>query len=109
MGRLSVATMAACIALILGSTVHAQQPAAPPPPPDYGMPVTQEQAVKIAAATQAKAKELGQRVVITIVGPAGDLIYFTKMDGAQNGSIDVSQKKARSAALFRRPPRYSRN
>ncbi len=52
---------------------------------------------------QAKAKEIGQRVVITIVGPSGDLIYFTKMDGAQYGSIDISQKKARAAAKFRRP------
>lgn len=103
MSRFLTVAIAACTTLMLGSDVYAQQPAAPPPPPEYGTPVTQEQAMKIAAATQAKAKELGQRVVITIVGPAGDLIHFTKMDGAQNGSIDVSQKKARSAALFRRP------
>lgn len=103
--RLSLLSLAACATLALGTAAHAQQAAAPPPPPDYGAPVTQEQAMKIAAATQEAAKKLGQRVVITIVGPAGDLIYFTKMDGAQYGSIDISQKKARAAALFRRPTR----
>lgn len=103
MRRLLLITMAAGAALIFGTAVYAQQPAAPPPPPDYGLPVTQEQAMKIAVAAQEGAKKLGQRVVITIVGPAGDLIYFTKMDGAQNGSIAVSQQKAKSAALFRRP------
>lgn len=105
MDRLSLVTMAASIALIFGNAAHAQQPAGPPPsaPPDYGMPVTQEQAMKIAAGAQEGAKKLGQRVVITIVGPSGDLIYFTKMDGAQYGSIAISQAKARGAALFRRP------
>jgi uncharacterized protein GlcG (DUF336 family) len=82
-----------------GSAVQAQ----PAPPPDYGLPVTQEQAMKIAAAAQVKAKEIGQRVIITVVGPSGDLIYFTKMDGAQYGSIAISQQKARTAAIFRRP------
>jgi uncharacterized protein GlcG (DUF336 family) len=104
MVRSSVAAVAAFIALIFGSAVHAQQPAAaPPPPPEYGMPVTQDQAMKIAAAAQAKAKELGQRVVITVVAPSGDLVYFTKMDGAQYGSIAISQSKAKTAATFRRP------
>jgi uncharacterized protein GlcG (DUF336 family) len=94
-----LAAVAAAVGLAFASAVQAQ----PAPPPDYGPPVTQGQAMKIAVATQAKAKELGQRVVITIVGPAGDLIYFTKMDGAQYGSIAVSQQKAKTATLFRRP------
>lgn len=67
------------------------------------MPITQAQAMKVAAAAQAKAKTLNIHTAITIVGPAGDLIYFTKMDGTQNGSVAVSQEKARTAALFRRP------
>ncbi len=107
MGRLSVAAVAAYVALTFGTAAQAQQPAPasppPAPPPDYGMPVTQEQAMKVAAAAQEGAKKLGQRVVITIVGPTGDLVYFTKMDGAQYGSIAVSQSKARTAAIFRRP------
>lgn len=97
--RILVTTVATSAAILFGSSAFAQQP----PPPVYGLPISQEQAMKAAGAAQAKAKEIGQRVVITIVGPAGDLIYFTKMDGAQYGSVDISQKKARSAAKFRRP------
>ena len=33
----------------------------------------------------------------------GQLIYFERADGTQYGSIQVSQDKGRSAALFRRP------
>jgi len=99
MRRFSLISTAAAVAMTFGSAAQAQ----PAPPPDYGAPVTQEQAMKIAAAAQVKAKELGQRVIITIVGPAGDLIYFTKMDGAQYGSIAVSQQKAKTATIFRRP------
>ncbi len=105
MCRLSI-IVAACAAVMFGTAVHAQPaqpPAAPPPPPEYGSPIMQELAMKVAAATQAKAKEIGQRVVISIVGPAGDLIYFTKMDGAQYGSIEVSLHKAKTSALYRRP------
>ncbi|HEY7997562.1 MAG TPA: heme-binding protein [Pseudolabrys sp.] len=99
MARFSLIAAATSFALMFGSAVQAQ----PAPPPDYGLPVTQEQAMKIAAAAQVKAKEIGQRVIITVVGPSGDLIYFTKMDGAQYGSIAISQQKARTAAIFRRP------
>jgi glc operon protein GlcG len=97
MHRLSIVALAACAALAFGSVARAQQP------PEYGPPIKQAQAMKVAAAAQAKAKEIGQRVIITIVDPAGHLVYFTKMDGAQNGSIAISIKKARCAALFRRP------
>jgi uncharacterized protein GlcG (DUF336 family) len=99
MARFSLIAAATSFALMFGSAVQAQ----PAPPPDYDLPVTQEQAMKIAAAAQVKAKEIGQRVIITVVGPSGDLIYFTKMDGAQYGSIAISQQKARTAAIFRRP------
>jgi uncharacterized protein GlcG (DUF336 family) len=82
---------------------NAQQQAAPPPPPEYGMPPTQAQAMKAAAAAVEKAKQLNIHAAVTIVGPSGDLVYFTKMDGTQYGSVFVSQNKARTAAMFRRP------
>ena len=100
MRRLSLVSMATVTAFSYATAVHAQQPV---PPPDYGIPITQAQSMKVAAAAQAKAKEIGQRVVITIVGPSGDLIYFTKMDGAQIGSNEISLRKAKAAALYRRP------
>jgi len=98
MRRLLTTIVAAGAALVIGAAAHAQQPA-----PEYGMPINQAAAMKVAEAAQKKAVEIHQRVIITIVGPAGELIYFTRMDGSQNGSIAISQQKARTAALFRRP------
>jgi len=42
-------------------------------------------------------------MAVAVVDPAGDLVYFEKMDETQTGSVDVSQAKARSAARFKRP------
>jgi uncharacterized protein GlcG (DUF336 family) len=42
-------------------------------------------------------------MAITVVGPAGDLVYFAKMDNTQHASVTISQHKARAAAIFRRP------
>src|ERR1700752_1241367 len=38
-----------------------------------------------------------------VVDPAGDLVYFEKMDDTQLGSVGVSQDKARASARFKRP------
>ena len=89
---------------------HAQQPAppAPRPPrrrprPTTGRPITNEQAKAVAAAAFAEAKKNNWRMAFTIVGPAGELVYFEKMDGTQHASIDISRAKARTAVFFRRP------
>src|SRR5262249_59487940 len=93
--------------LVLAGTAMAQQPApspAPPgPPADYGTPITNEQAKGVAAAAFAEAKKNNWRMAFAIVGPAGELVYFEKMDGAQLASAEISQGKARTAGLFRRP------
>jgi glc operon protein GlcG len=97
-------------ALTLGGMALAQQPApssAPPalpaPPADYGSPITNEQAKTVAAAALAEAKKSNWRMAVAIVGPAGELVYFEKMDGTQLASVDIAQGKARTAVLFRRP------
>src|SRR6188474_3390745 len=98
--------------LWFGALAHAQQPApappapapaAPSPPPEYGPPVTNEQAKAAAAAAFAEAKKNNWRMAFAIVGPAGELVYFEKMDGTQMASGDISQGKARTAVMFRRP------
>jgi glc operon protein GlcG len=94
--------------LWLGAAAYAQQPAppapaAPSPPPDYGAPINNEQAKAVAAAAFAEAKKNSWRMAFTIVGPAGELVYFEKMDGTQYASIDISRGKARTAVIFRRP------
>ena len=101
-------------ALAFAGTVFAQQPApAPPPaapaapaavpPPDYGAPINNEQAKAVAAAAFAEAKKNNWRMAFTIVGPAGELVYFEKMDGTQMASTEIAQGKARTAAFYRRP------
>ncbi|MFK3683339.1 heme-binding protein [Pseudomonas sp. NPDC088890] len=47
------------------------------------------------------AREHGFAVCISIVDDAGLLRQFVRMDDAVPGAIDVSIKKARTAALFR--------
>lgn len=97
--------MAAAIALLLGTAAQAQpagQPAAAPAP-EYGQPISNEQAKTAAAAAFAEAKKNNWRMVIVVVGPDGGLVYFEKMDGAQNASVALAQGKARTAVLYRRP------
>jgi glc operon protein GlcG len=94
--------------LALGNPAVAQQPptpspASPSPKPDYGPPITNEQAKAVAAAALAEAKKNNWRMAISIVGPAGELVYFEKMDGTQLASTEIAHGKARTAVLFRLP------
>ena len=97
----------------------AQQPAAPPAAqpsaggtPDqmpfdipYGVPIALERAKQVLAAAEAEAKKRNWKMNITVVDPNGDLILFTRMDGAMLASIDISQGKARTSARYRRETR----
>jgi glc operon protein GlcG len=93
--------------LLLSATARAQptQPERPaaPPPPEYGAPISNDQAKTAAAAAVAEAKKNNWHMVVSIVGPDGDLVYFEKMDGTQSASTALSQAKARTTALYRRP------
>jgi hypothetical protein len=57
----------------------------------------------VAGAAFAEAKKNNWRMAFTIVGPAGEPIYFEKMDGTQHASLEISRAKARTAVFFRRP------
>jgi uncharacterized protein GlcG (DUF336 family) len=78
-------------------------PAAPAAPPEYGPPITNEQAKAVAAAAVAEARKNNWRMAFSIVGPAGELVYFEKMDGTQMASAELAHSKARTAAFYRRP------
>lgn len=62
-----------------------------------------ELAKKIAAKAEAEAAKLKLTVVVAIVDDGGNLVYLSKMDGTQIGSIDVAQLKAKTALRFKRP------
>src|SRR5215471_2234011 len=105
MRHLVLSLLSACAVLALGASAHAQQPApaAPPAPPPYGETINLDQSMKIVEAAIAEAKKNNWFMAVTVVGPAGDLVYFAKMDNTQYASVTISQHKARVAATFRRP------
>jgi len=62
--------------------------------------VTLEEARRVTAAAEKKAKELGQPMNIAVADQGGNLVSHARMDGAWIGSIDISIKKAYTARAF---------
>ena len=90
--RLSALLLAACLA---GG-------AAAQPLPDR--PALTRDAVRtLVEAAEAEATANGWNVVVVVVDEAGHLLSLTRMDGVVLGSLEVAQRKARTAALYRRP------
>lgn len=77
----------------------AQTPSIPMP---YGAPITLDLATKIVAAAEAEALAHGWPMVIAIVDTGSHLKLLRRMDNAQIGSIAVAQRKAETAASFKR-------
>jgi len=64
------------------------------------MNITLEQAESAIKAAKSKAKEINTLMNIAVVDSGTNLVAFAHMDGAWLGSIDISQKKARTARYF---------
>ena len=64
------------------------------------MNITLAQAEAAVAAAQQKARELNCKMNIAVVDAGTNLVAFAKMDDAWLGSIDIAQKKARTARYF---------
>jgi len=109
--RRLAASISIVMAVVAAGPVHAQSPAAPNLPDSipfgqpYGPPVTLAQARTIVGAALAEADKRGWPLNVAVVDPHGDLVHFARMDGAQFASVDVSQRKARTAARWRRETR----
>ncbi len=69
----------------------------------YGPSITLETARKAAAAAIAEVRKNNWTMAVAVVDPAGDLVYFEKMDDTQLASVVVCQDKARCSARFKRP------
>ena len=95
MKRLSFAFFA--VLLISQLTITAQDP-----PPSYGPAITLEQAKKVAAAAEAEARKNKWNVYIVVVDSGTNPVLMQRMDDTQLGSLNVAQKKAYTAAAFRR-------
>ncbi len=62
--------------------------------------ITLAQARAAVDAALAKSEELNVKMDIAIVDAGCNLKAFARMDGAWIGSIDIAQKKARTARYF---------
>jgi uncharacterized protein GlcG (DUF336 family) len=62
--------------------------------------VSLEDARRVIAAGEAKAKEIGQPLNIAVADVGGNLVAHIRMDGAWLGSIDISINKAFTARAF---------
>jgi uncharacterized protein GlcG (DUF336 family) len=60
-------------------------------------------AKKMAEAAEAEAARNNWRVVIAVADDGGEILVLHRMDGAQLGSIEIAEAKARTALRYRRP------
>ena len=64
------------------------------------MNITLNQAEEAITAAKIKATDLETKMNITVVDAGSNLVAFARMDGAWIGSVDISNKKAKTAAWF---------
>src|SRR6266852_7164749 len=57
----------------------------------------------MVAAAEAEARKRNVQVTLCIVDESGNLLFLQKAEGAGLNTIQFAQKKARHAAIFRRP------
>jgi uncharacterized protein GlcG (DUF336 family) len=65
--------------------------------------ITLQQASAAVAAAAAKAGQIGAKMNIAVVDAGANLKAFARMDGAWLGSVDIAQRKARTARFFDMP------
>ncbi len=95
------------LAMLAPATAPAQTGAGPVPkamPFDipYGTAISLDQAHKAIIAAANEATKHNWKMAISVVDQAGNLVAHATMDGTQYASIEISQAKARTAALYRR-------
>jgi glc operon protein GlcG len=106
--RLRAAILTACLGL--SGAAGAQQANPLDVIPDkmpfnipYGAPISLSRAQAAIAAANAEAEKHGWALNVAVVDSGANLVAFGRMDGAQLGSIAVSEHKARTSVKFRRP------
>jgi len=94
----AIFTAATKIALAIGLAQHASAL-------DKTPVLSLDLAKKMAAACEAKAKEMSWKMNISIVGGGANEIFFERMDGAYLFSGDIARHKAETSARFPFPTR----
>jgi uncharacterized protein GlcG (DUF336 family) len=67
------------------------------------MNITLEQAEAAIKAAKSKASKIKTLMNIAVVDSGANLVAFAHMDGAWLGSIEIAQRKARTARYFNMP------
>ena len=114
--------LAACAMATLSLPAFAQAPAPATPQPSaggtpdavafdipYGVSIGLDRAKQVMAAAEAEAKKRNWKMVIAVVDTNGELVHFSRMEGAQIASVNISIGKARTSARFRRESRLFYN
>src|SRR5437762_11203462 len=114
--------VASAAAVSTATFAQAPAPATPPAPPSaggtpdampfdipYGVSIGLERAKQVMAAAEAEAKKRNWKMNIAVVDTNGELVHFSRMEGAQIASGTISVGKARTAARFRRESRLFYN
>jgi uncharacterized protein GlcG (DUF336 family) len=118
--------LATCVIALMSSSASAQSPTptpgAPPAPPSaggtpdarpfdipYGQSIGLERAKEVMTAAESGAKKRNWKMNIAVVDTNGELVHFSRMEGAQIASGSISIGKARTAARFRRESRLFYN
>jgi uncharacterized protein GlcG (DUF336 family) len=90
---------AGVLALLASLPAKAQTP----PPPPYGPPIGIENARKAMTAAEGEAVKNNWAVVIAIIDSGGHIVMLHRRDDVQLSSIELSQGKAKTALMFKRP------
>jgi glc operon protein GlcG len=88
-------------ACLLG--LSAMLPAAAQQTPPYGPPITLDQAKRAMSAAELEAAKNTWNVAITILDSGGNMVMMHRFDNTQLASIEISEAKARTALMFKRP------
>jgi glc operon protein GlcG len=89
-------------ALVLGLLAAVPAGAQTTPPP-YGPPIGIEGARAVMAAAESEAAKNNWSVVISIIDSGGNLVMLHRHNDVQLSSIEISQGKAKTALMFKRP------
>lgn len=65
--------------------------------------LSQSDALSLIAGAEAKSREIGVPMCIAVHDESGNLIAFSRMDGSKVLSISLSQDKALTSAVSKRP------
>lgn len=65
--------------------------------------VSLDDARRVIAAGEEKARDMGQPMNIAVVDDGGNLVAFAHMDGSWKGSVDIAVNKAFTSAMFTLP------